>query len=51
MKLSAMNACFRAGLSTCGGLDTFEDTRRYTFGVMNLTLDVDTGEDDALAIL
>jgi hypothetical protein len=32
-------------------LDTFEDTPSDTFGVMNLTLDVDTGEDDALAIL
>ena len=46
-----MNACFRAGSSTCDGLDAFEGTRRYIFGVMNLTLDVDTGEDDALAIL
>jgi hypothetical protein len=36
-----------AGLSTCGELDT----RRYTFGVINLPLDIDTGEDDALVIL
>lgn len=43
--------CLMAGSSSCGGLDAFEDTRRYIFGVLNLTLDVDTGDDDALAIL